>query len=413
VGGIPPAELAAIRGRLEAFTADILGSLPRKDQRARGECYLRGLLLDGRRKSIEPMAARLGGEVHYQALHHFVAVSPWDWRPVRRRLAERLVGALAPAAWAVDDTGFPKDGTHSVGVQRQYSGTLGKTANCQLGVSVNAVTEQASCPLDWRLFLPESWEGDTRRRAACQVPEDVGHRPKWQLVLDMLDELSTWDLAPPVLAADCGYGEVGCFRQGLDDRKIGYVVQVKADTGAYPRQVRPTTAPYTGRGRRPRPRYRDRPTSLKQLALAAGPQAGVDLIWRRGSKGMQRSRFLCLRVRPAGITPRRQAAARAEGVGWELPTRWLLVEWPTDKPEPVKYWLSNLPETTPMVELVRLGKLRWRIEHDYRELKGALGLDHFEGRSWPGWHHHVTLVAVAHGFLTLERLRRPRPAASA
>jgi SRSO17 transposase len=413
VGGIPPAELAAIRGRLEAFATEVFESLPRKDQRARGECYLRGLMLDGRRKSIEPIAARLGGEVHYQALHHFVAVSPWDWRPVRRRLAERLVGELAPTAWAVDDTGFPKDGDHSVGVQRQYCGTLGKTANCQLGVSVNAVTEHASCPLDWRLFLPESWEDDTTRRVACRVPEQVRHRPKWQLVLDMLDELEGWGLRPPVLVADAAYGEVGEFRQGLDDRQIPYVVQVKADTSAYPEQVRPTTAPYVGRGRRPRPRYRDQPCSLTQLALAAGRSACVDLIWRRGSKGLQRSRFLCLRVRPAGVTPRRQAAARAGGVGWELPVRWLLVEWPADKPEPVKYWLSNLPNDTPMVELVRLGKLRWRIEHDYRELKGALGLDHFEGRSWPGWHHHVTLVSVAHGFLTLERLHRPRPAASA
>jgi SRSO17 transposase len=367
VGGVTLGELTAVRGRLEAFADGIFESLPRKDQRARGECYLRGLMLDGRRKSVEPMAARLG-EVHYQALHHFVAVSPWDWRPVRRRLAERLTGVLAPTAWAVDDTGFPKDGDHSVGVQRQYSGTLGKTANCQLGVSVNAVTEQASCPLDWRLFLPESWDDDGKRRAACHVPERVHHRPKWQLALDMLDELAGWDLHPPVLVADSGYGEVGEFRVGLDDRQIPYVVQVKADTSAYPEQVRPTTAPYTGRGRRPRPRYRDKPCSLKQLALAAGQSAGVDVIWRRGSKGLQRSRFLCLRVRPAGITPRRQAAARADGVGWELPVRWLLVEWPTNAAEPVKYWLSNLPETTPLVELVRLGKLRWRIEMVFPQL---------------------------------------------
>jgi SRSO17 transposase len=415
VGGIAPAELAAVRGRLEAFADDILESLPRRDQRARGACYLRGLMLEGRRKSVEPMAARLGGEVHYQALHHFVAASPWDWRPVRRRLAERLVAALGPMAWAVDDTGFPKDGNCSVGVQRQYCGTLGKTANCQLGVSVNAVTEQASCPLDWRLFVPERWDEPAmaEQRAACQVPAAVRHRPKWQLALDMVDELEQWGFRPPVLVADAAYGEVGEFRQGLDDRQIRYVVQVKADTSAYPEQVRPTTAPYTGRGRRPQPRYRHKPVSLKQLALAAGQSAGVDLIWRRGSKGLQRSRFLALRVRPAGVTPRRQAAARAEGAGWELPVGWLLVEWPPDKAEPVKYWLSNLPATTPLVELVRLGKLRWRIEQDYRELKGALGLDHFEGRSWPGWHHHVTLVAVAHGFLTLERRRRPRPAASA
>ena len=415
MGGITPGELAAVRGRLEAFADDILESLPRKDQRARGACYLRGLMLDGRRKSVEPMAQRLGGEVHYQALHHFVGVSPWDWRPVRRRLAERLVGALGPTAWAVDDTGFPKDGTCSVGVQRQYSGTLGKTANCQLGVSVNAVTEQASCPLDWRLFVPESWDEDAmaERRAACRVPGSVRHRPKWQLVLDMLDELAAWGLVAPVLVSDAGYGEVGEFRAGLDDRQIPYVVQVKADTSAYPEQARPTVAPYTGRGRRPRPRYRDKPSSLKRLALAAGQGACVELIWRRGSKGLQRSRFLALRVRPAGITPRRQAAARADGAGWELPVCWLLVEWPNDKPEPIKYWLSNLPATTPLVELVRLGKLRWRVEQDYRELKGALGLDHFEGRSFGGWHHHVTLVAVAHGFLTLERLRRPKPAASA
>jgi SRSO17 transposase len=367
VGGIAPAELAAVRGRLEAFADDLFESLPRTDQRARGECYLRGLMLDGRRKSVEPMAQRLG-EVHYQALHHFIGVSPWDWRPVRRRLAERLVGALSPTAWAVDDTGFPKDGDRSVGVQRQYCGTLGKTANCQLGVSVNAVTEQASCPLDWRLFLPERWDADAERRSACHVPERVRHRPKWQLALDMVDELEGWGLRPPVLVADAGYGEAGEFRQGLDDREIGYVVQVKADTSAYPEQVRPTTAPYTGRGRRPQPRYRDKPCSLKQLAMAAGQQASVELIWRRASKGLQRSRFVALRVRPAGITPRRQAAARADGIGWELPVRWLLVEWPTDKPEPIKYWLSNLPETTPLVELVRLGKLRWRIEMVFPQL---------------------------------------------
>src|SRR6266545_6426490 len=234
VGGIAPSELAAIGGRLEAFAEDIFQSLPRTDQRARGACYLRGLMLDGRRKSVEPMAQRLG-EVHYQALHHFVAVSPWDWRPVRRRLAERLVAALGPTAWAVDDTGFPKDGTCSVGVQRQYSGTLGKTANCQLGVSVNAVTEHASCPLDWRLFLPDRWDEDAMasRRAACHLPEQVHHRPKWQLVLDMLDELAGFKLHPPVLLADSGYGEVGEFRGGLDARQIPYVVEVRSDTSAY------------------------------------------------------------------------------------------------------------------------------------------------------------------------------------
>jgi len=410
VGGLTAAELATIGGRLEAFAEDLFASLPRTDQRTRGQCYLRGLMLDGRRKSIEPMAQRLGG-VHYQALHHFVTVSPWDWRPVRRRLAEVLCAALAPTAWVVDDTGFPKDGKHSVGVQRQYSGTLGKTANCQLGVSVNAVTEWASCPLSWRLFLPECWDqaAMATRRAACHLPEGVHHRPKWQLVVDLLDELAGWDLRPPVLLADSGYGEVGEFRGGLDARQVPYVVEVRADTSAYPEQVHPTAAPYAGKGRRPRPRYREAPSPLTELATSAGPRACVELIWRRGSKGLQRGRFLAVRVRPAGVTPRRLARAAGE----ELPVRWLLAEWPVGKPEPTKYWLSNLPEGTPLVELVRLARLRWRVEQDYRELKGALGLDHFEGRSFPGWHHHVTLVSVAHGFLTLERLRRPKPAASA
>jgi SRSO17 transposase len=187
------------------------------------------------------------------------------------------------------------------------------------------------------------------------------------------------------------------------------VVEVRSDTSAYLEQVRPTIAAHKGRGRRPRPRYRDQPSSLKQLAIAAGQQACVELIWRRGSRGLQRGRFLRLRVRPAGVTPRR--LARQDG--GELPVRWLLVEWPVGKPEPTKYWLASLPEATPLVELVGLARLRWRVEQDYRELKGALGLDHFEGRGWPGWQHHVTLVSVAHAFLTLERLRSPNLVASA
>ncbi len=275
-------------------------------------------------------------------------------------------------------------------------------------MSVNAITEHASCPLDWRLFVPESWDDDHQRRVACHLPDQVHHRPKWQLVLDMLDELAGWDLGPPVLLADCGYGEVGEFRAGLDARQVGYVVEVRADTSAYPEQVHPTIPPSTGRGRRPLPRYRKAPSSLAQLALAAGQQACVELVWRRGSRGLQRGRFLGLRVRPAGVTPRR--LARADG--GELEVRWLLVEWPKGKATPTKYWLANLPEATALVALVGLARSRWRVEQDYRECKGALGLDHFEGRSFKGWHHHVTLVSVAHAFVTLERLD-PKARASA
>jgi SRSO17 transposase len=400
-----PAELARVRRRLVAFTAEMFEPLARADQRRWGEVYLRGLMLDGKRKSIQPMAERLpdGNE---QALQQFVSQSPWDWRLVRRRLAIKMTAAVDPDAWIVDDTGFPKFGTASVGVARQYSGTLGKVANCQVGVSIHAATDQASCPLDWRLFLPESWDQDGERRRAAHLPQTVRHRPKWQLVLDMLDELGGWGLVPPVVVADAGYGESGELRLGLEARELAYVVQVKGATSAYPEAAAQEVAPYPGRGRRPRPRYRAKRSSLAELVMAAGPSAAKTVAWRGGTRGRLRSRFVALRVRPAGVKLRRAVA------GGELAVRWLLAEWPPDQPEPVKYWLANLPNDTALVELVRLAKLRWRIEHDYRELKDGLGLDHFEGRSFGGWHHHVTLVSAAHAFVTLQRLD-PKPAAPA
>ena len=200
---ITPARLRRMRKRLVAFAEDVFASLPRKDQRQRGETYLRGLLLDGKRKSIEPMAARLaaadadgqGVRDLEQALQQFVNQSPWDPVPVRRRLAERVTAAIRPAAWVVDDTAFPKFGRHSVGVAPQYCGALGKVANCQVGVSVHAATDRASCPLDWRLFLPQEWDDDAERRRKAHVPAGERHRPKWQLALELLDELTDWALS--------------------------------------------------------------------------------------------------------------------------------------------------------------------------------------------------------------------------
>ena len=193
-----------MRKRLIAFAEDVFASMPRKDQRQRGEAYLRGLLLDGKRKSIEPMAARLaaadadgeGARDLEQALQQFVSQSPWDWEPVRRRLAERVTAAIGPAAWVLDDTAFPKFGRHSVGVAPQYCGALGKVANCQVGVSVHAATDAASCPIDWRLFLPPEWDEDLERRRKAHVPDHERHRPKWQLALELLDELAAWGLTP-------------------------------------------------------------------------------------------------------------------------------------------------------------------------------------------------------------------------
>lgn len=391
-----PAELARVRGRLVAFAEEMFAPFARKDQRRWGEVYVRGLMLDGKRKSIEPMAARLG-DGDEQCLQQFVNQSPWAWEPVRARLARRLSAAIAPEAWIVDDTGVPKFGRYSAGVARQYCGALGKVGNCQIGVSVNAAGEQASCPLDWRLYLPAEWDDDAERRRKAHIPDAERQRPKWQLALEMLDELCGWGLDGRPVLADAADGDIADFRLGLEQRKLDYVVQVKGATSAYAAEVQRELADYPGRGRRPVPRYRTKPSSLRRLASHAGAGDATTVSWREGSRGELQSRFLALRIRPAGIKLRR-------GNNGELPLAWLLCEWPAGEAEPIKYWLSNLPQDTPIGRLVALAMLRWRVEHDYRELKDALGLDHFEGRSFRGWHHHVTLVSIAHGFLTLERL---------
>jgi SRSO17 transposase len=406
VAGLSERELARVRGRLVEFTGEVFESMARKDQRRWGEVYVRGLMLDGKRKSIEPMAARLA-DGDEQCLQQFVNQSPWDPVLVRRALARRMSRELAPEAWVIDDTGFPKFGKHSVGVARQYSGALGKVGNCQIGVSINAASDEASCPLDWRLFIPEEWDEDSEfnqdRRVKCKLPETVHHVEKWRQALEMIDELRGWGIEPPVVLGDGAYGDITEFRSGLEEREIGYVLDVKGGTSAYAERVEPERPEWKGSGRPPKPRYREDPSSLTALALAAGPQAAVSVTWREGTRGKMTSRFLALRIRPANIGLRNHAHRAGE----ELPVCWLLCEWPSRASEPVKYWLSNLPADTQLKDLVRLGKLRWRIEHDYRELKDALGLDHFEGRTYPGWHHHVTLVSVAHAFLTLERRRRP------
>src|SRR3954464_14547959 len=314
--------------------------------------------------------------------------------------------------------GFVKDGAASPGVARQYSGTLGKVGNCQIGVSVQAVTDAASCPLNWRLFVPARWDDAeaatpeaaaaiTARRARAGIPDDVRHRPKWRLALDMHEELAGWQLAPPVVVSDAGYGDIAEFRDGITARGWAYVVQVSNDLSAHAADAVPEVKPYSGRGRRPLPRYRTAPVGLRAHVLAAGRAAVRQVTWREGSQGPMSSHFVALRVRPAG----HKAIARLAADG-SLPAVWLLAEWPPEAAEPTDYWLSSLPEDTPLAELVRLAKIRWRIGHDYRELKTGLGLDHFEGRTWSGWHRHVTLVTAAQLFITLLRTS-PKAAAPA
>jgi len=408
--------MTCVRAELEEFAAEVFEPFARKDQRRWGQVYLRGLLTDGQRKSVEPMAARLGEEGNRQALAHFITTSPWDPAHVRARLAWRMEGAVRPTVLVFDDTGFLKDGNASACVSRQYTGTAGKVTNCQVGVSLHLASDHASAAVNWRLFLPETWApgsvkadpGKVARRTACGIPDDIGHVEKWQLALDMLDETRSWGIEVPLAVADAGYGDAAAFRHGLQARGLNYMVGISTTLSAQPGHAVPVAEPYSGTGRPPVAKYPDKPQSVKQLVTAVGRKAAKPVQWREGSRpgtgrsGFKRmySRFVALRIRPAG----REVRQAVDGP--ELPARWLLAEWPAGQAEPVQFWLSDLPADTPLTTLVRLAKLRWRIEHDYREMKQALGLAHFEGRTWNGWHHHVTLVSVAHAFCTLQRLAR-------
>jgi SRSO17 transposase len=329
-----------VRPRLEAFAAEMLGGLARSDQRVKGELYVRGLMMDGKRKSMQPMAARLG--VDHQQLQQFVTSSTWDYVDVRKRVARWAEAFIDPQAYVVDDTGFPKEGLDSPGVARMYSGALGKVGNCQVGVSVHAVTDWASAAIDWRLFIPKSWDDTVidddadpdsaadirRRRARSKVPDEVRHQEKWRQALDMLDEVTGdedaggWGLAGRPVVADAGYGDTTEFRLGLDERGLSYVLAVKGTTSAYPADAAPVTPSYSGRGRPPAPRYRDDPTTLAALALAAGRRELRRVTWRHGTRKNARnptaamtSRFLTLRVRPANRNIPRTPTGHYQNVG--------------------------------------------------------------------------------------------------
>jgi SRSO17 transposase len=418
---VTPEQIERVRPRLAEFAGMMLhGAVRRSDQQVKGELYVRGLLTDGARKSMQPMAERLG--VDHQQLQQFVTSSTWDYSTVRANVARWAVEVIDPAAYVIDDSGFPKDGAASPCVSRQYSGTLGKTGNCQIGVSVQLATDTASVAADWRLFCPASWDDTTVKdpvkaaairvkRDRAGIPDGVRHREKWRLALDMLDEMiDLWGLPKLPVAADSGYGDCTLFRIGLEERGLRYAVQVDPTATAQPGAAVPLTPPYAGTGRPPHPVYPDPPRTFKDLVLAAGRRTTRQVTWRHGSRhtttnptAAMSSHFLRLRIRPANRDIRRNP----DGT---LPACWLIAEWPPDAAEPVKYWLSNMDIRTPLKTLVRLAKLRWRVEHDYRELKTGLGIDHFEGRSYLGWHRHITLTALAQAFCTRLRYDPKAPA---
>ena len=397
-----PQELKALDQRLTTFLEDLLAPLGRKERRHWARIYVQGLLLDGERKSIEPMADRIPG-ADVQALRQFVGQSPWAVEEVQRQLARKVVDLLSnPEVWILDETSFPKAGEHSVGVARQYCGALGKVANCQVAVTLHWSSAEASCPLGWRLYLPQAWIEDPERAREVKLPEGLVYRSQAELALELIDQMLSWEVPRLPVVGDSAYGNNYEFREQLRRRQLSYVMAVEPTTVVWTQDPNavpvPPSAP-TGRPRRypplaSTPTPQDLGTVAKQLPKTAWKK----VTWREGTRGPQRSRFAKLKVWAAH--------------GWRAqmhPQRvaeWLLVEWPERETEPTKYWLAQWGPGSPgLRRLVTIAHARWRIEMDYRELKEELGLDHFEGRHWLGWHHHVTLVTLAYAFLRFEQAR--------
>jgi SRSO17 transposase len=367
--------------------------------------YCRGLLLPLQRKSVESMAAAVApGNVRrsHQSLHHLVADSPWQDRKllaaVRRHVLPAMTKNAPVTAWIVDDTGFPKKGKHSVGVARQYCGQLGKQENCQVAVSLSLSNPAVSLPIAYRLYLPESWARDRVRRGKAGVPDSVRFQTKPQIALDQIRQALAEEVDPGVVLAGAACGNDSEFRQELGRLGLEYVVGVQSSTTVWRPGEEPLPAAESQGVGRPPKRWRRsaerQPVSVKQLAMELGRRAFRRLSWRAGTKQPLRSRFAALRVR---------AAHRDYGRDEPHPPQWLLIEWPTKEAKPIQYWLANLPEKTKSKDLVAAAKQRWIIERDYQEIKQKVGLGHYEGRGWRGFHHHATLCIAAYGFLVAER----------
>ena len=391
--------------RLRSYVEALTGGLGHADRVSPFRSYCAGLLLPGARKSVEPMAARVEpGRVQaaHQSLHHFVAKADWS----DDALLAAVRGYVLPIieqhgkvrGWMIDDTGIPKKGIHSVGVARQYCGQLGKQDSCQVAVTLSLAANHASLPIAHRLYLPQPWADDPARRARAGVPDDVVFQTKPQVALAQIRAAVQAGIPPATVLADAGYGIDTAFRDGISELGLTYVVGIQSHTSLWPPGTEPLPPkPWSGRGRPTSLVRRDAdhaPMPAKALAASLPKRAWRRLTWREGSNTTLAGRFAAVRVRPAHRDYNRPTPR---------PEEWLLIEWPKGEPEPTKYWLSTLPPATTHRAMVDQAKLRWRIERDYQDLKQELGLGHYEGRGWRGFHHHATLCIAAYGFLIAER----------
>ena len=391
--------------RFSAYVEGLVDVIGHADRAGPLRDYCLGLLLPGERKSVEPLAAvtapaRVAAQ--HQSLLHFVGNAPWSDDRVLGKVREMVLPSIERSgpieAWIIDDTGFPKRGRHSVGVARQYCGQLGKQDNCQVAVTLSIANHAASLPVAYRLYLPEDWAADPIRRKAAGVPDDVGFATKPAMALEQIRAAVASGLPRGVVLMDAGYGADTKLRTGITALGLSYVAGIQPNTGVWAPGTGPLPPkPWSGRGRPPGRMRRDgehRPLQAKTLALGLPEETWQTITWREGSADWLTSRFARVRVR-AAHRDQRLDEPRAE--------EWLLIEWPEGEPEPTKYWLATLPEDIAFAALVDLAKLRWRIERDYQELKQELGLGHYEGRGWRGFHHHATLCIAAYGFLISER----------
>jgi len=390
----------------EAYIVELERSLGHADREAPFRGYTTGLLLPLERKSVEPMAARLDparATAAHQSLHHFVAKAEWSDAALLSATRVAVLPAIERCgpveAWIVDDTGMPKKGQHSVGVARQYCGQLGKPENCQVAVSLSVANEAASLPLAWRLYLPEEWAHDGERRRKVGVPAEVEFATIPAIALAQIEAALQAGVPKGVVLADAGYGADMKFQARLTELGLDFIlgVQPRAKIWIDGQQPLPPE-PWRGRGRPPTNLRRDgdhQPVEAKGWAMALPAEAWQDVTWREGTKGELGSRFTAARIRPAHRDYWRNQP-------WPEVT--VLAEWPAGEPEPTKLWFANMAADTPLAELVRLAKLHWRIERDYLELEQELGLGHYEGRGWRGFHHHASLCIAAYGYLVKQRL---------
>jgi SRSO17 transposase len=395
--------------RFAAYIEGLADAAGHEDRHAPLKDYCKGLLLPGERKSIEPMAARLDPDPKNtqrirQSLHHLVAKAPWSDAVMLEQVREHVLPTMQKqgpvVAWIVDDTGFPKKGKHSVGVTRQYCGQVGKQENCRVAVSLSVATWSSSLPIAYRLYLPKEWAEDGERREKTEVPKEIAFQTKPEIALNQIRAAVAAGLDRGVVLADAAYGINTEFREGVTALGLQYVAGVQSSMTVWEPGKRPLPAKPRGKlGRPPRLLQRStahHPISVKQLAMNLPSTVFKEITWREGTDRKLQSRFAALRVR-AAHRDYEKAEPHAE--------EWLLIEWPRGEAEPTKYWMSTLPVNTSLKALVKMAKHRWIIERDYQELKQELGLGHFEGRNWRGFHHHATLCIAAYGFLVAERNR--------